>query len=73
MDRAMSVTVTHDGRLLRPDGSVVVSPGLEPETVRQALDEAAAGLLRPLDEVIRERDEATHAPTPPLSPSAAGV
>lgn len=50
------VTVDAQGRIWRPDGTQVVCPGLEPANILAGLRDVEAGRVRPLAEIIAERD-----------------
>jgi hypothetical protein len=50
------VFVTEDGQIFESDGTPFNFPGLEPESVKQGLEDFEAGRYRPLKDIIAGRD-----------------
>jgi hypothetical protein len=51
------VLVDDKGRIMEMNGDPIVIPGLEPERILRGIDDAAAGRVRPLMEIIADRDD----------------
>jgi len=57
------VLVDDEGRIMEMNGEPIVIPGLEPERILRGIDDAAAGRVRPLTEIIAERDDTLRSET----------